>query len=76
MTYSNLLQLLRPDLFAKIGFLILDLFFIIFLAVAIRQVFTMNTIVSDSHDSFLIKSLVFLLFFLAISLFLTALVIL
>jgi len=63
-------------LLIKIGFLTLDLFFVLFLAVAARQVFAMDTIVNDATNSILIKGPIILLLLLSISLFLTALVIL
>ncbi len=60
----------------KIGFLVIDFAFIIFLAVILKQVHTMNTIINDSNDSSIIRSVAFFLFIAAVSLFLTALVIL
>jgi hypothetical protein len=73
---TKLLPFIQFDLFIKIGFLAGDLFFILFLLVAARQVFAMNKIINDDNDSFFVKTSVFLLLIIAISLFLTALVIL
>jgi hypothetical protein len=73
---DKLLPFIKFSLFAKIGFLAIVLFFIIFLIIAVRQVFAMNTIVSESNTSFVVKAAILLLFVVAVSLFLTALVIL
>ena len=73
---SNLIQLNQIHTLIKIGFLILDFAFIVFLVVVVKQVQTMNTIVNDSNDSSIIKSTALLLLIAGISLFLTALVIL
>jgi len=73
---SQILQISQMGSFVKIGFLIIDIAFTLFLFVVIKQVYTMNTIVNDSNDSSLIKSGAFLLFIIAVSLFLTGLVIL
>jgi hypothetical protein len=64
------------SLFIKTGFLAVDLCFILFLLVAARQVFAMNKIINDDNDSFFVKTSVLLLLIFAVSLFLTALVIL
>ncbi|PIR79810.1 MAG: hypothetical protein COU25_03520 [Candidatus Levybacteria bacterium CG10_big_fil_rev_8_21_14_0_10_35_13] len=60
----------------KIFFLAVSALFIIFLIVVVRQVYSMNTIVHDIHDEFIIKSAAIILFIISLSLFLTALVIL
>ncbi len=73
---TDLLPFIKFSLFAKIGFLGIDFLFIIFLLVAIRQVYAMDAIISDVHDSGIIKLGAVLLFIIAVSLFLTALVIL
>jgi len=72
----NLIPFMQFGLFIKVGFLAVDLCFILFLAVAARQVFAMNKIVSDDSDSLAIKSSALILFIISVSLFLTALVIL
>jgi len=72
----NLLPFMQFSLFIKIGFLIVDLCFMLFLLVAARQVFAMNKIINDDNDSFFVKTSVLLLLIFAVSLFLTALVIL
>jgi len=73
---ANLLPFIQFDLFIKIGFLAVALFFIVFLAIAARQVFAMNSIVTDSSNSSFIKISAIILLILSISLFLTALAIL
>ena len=60
----------------KFGFLTVGVLFIIFLVVVVRQVFSMNEIVSDANDTPIIKSSSILLLIIAISLFVVALVIL
>ena len=62
--------------FAKVGFLALDFFFVLFLLVAIRQVYAMNAIISGSGNPYVVKVSVLVLLVIAVSLFLTALVIL
>jgi ABC-type dipeptide/oligopeptide/nickel transport system permease subunit len=74
--FINILQITQIHTLIKIGFLIIDFAFIVFLGVVIKQVHMMNTIVNDSKDSSIIKSIAFILFIAALSLFLTALVIL
>jgi hypothetical protein len=64
------------NLIFKIGFLLADLFAIIFLLVVLKQIFSMDHIVHDSSDFMFIKNIGFLLLFVAISLFLISLVIL
>ena len=60
----------------KLGFLIADLFAIIFLFVVIKQISSMNHIIHDSNDYVFIKTLSLLLILIAISLFIVCLVIL
>lgn len=60
----------------KLAYLIVDFMFIIFIIIVIRQVFSMNTIVNDSNDSLILKLGVFVLFGIAVSLFVATLVIL
>jgi hypothetical protein len=74
--FSNLLQTPQINILFKIGFLIANFIFIIFLIVVIREVRTMSTIVSNNNNTSTIKSAILLLFIVAVSLFLTALVIL
>jgi hypothetical protein len=64
------------NLMFKIGFLVANLFIIIFLLVVLRQVFSMDHIIHDSNDSMFIKTFTFILLFAAISLFLISLAIL
>jgi len=76
ISLDKLLPFIQFGLFIKIGFLAIDLFFILFLLIAVRQVFAMDTIVNDASNGVIIKGSVILLLLLSISLFLTALVIL
>jgi hypothetical protein len=73
---SEILPFLQFSFFAKIGFLAIDFFFVLFLIVAVRQVYAMNSIISGSGNPYVIKLAVFVLLLVAVSLFLTALVIL
>ena len=61
---------------AKVFFLVVDLLFTIFLLVVLKQVTSMNIIISDENDSFILKSYIIILLIISVSLFLTALVIL
>jgi hypothetical protein len=74
--YANLLQLLQMNNVFKIGFLTVNFIFIIFLVIVLKQIQAMNTIVSNANDSAIIKLAATLLLIIAVSLFLTALVIL
>ncbi|MCL4419014.1 hypothetical protein M1146_02835 [Patescibacteria group bacterium] len=70
---------LNPDLsviYIKIIFLIFSLMLAVFLIVVLKQVLSLNTIIDDKSDSFILKEAALLLFIFSISLFLTALVIL
>ena len=73
---TNFLPVAQMNFFIKAGFLILALAFILFLLVVIKQVNTMNTIVNDDNSSSVVKTATVLIFAVAVSLFLTALVIL
>ena len=73
---DNLANLFNFSSLVKTGFLVLDLMLAFFLLVVIKQAFSMNTIVHDVNDSAIIKAGAILLFILAVSLFLLALVIL
>lgn len=72
----NLLPILQLNNLFKIGFLLINLIYIVFLIIIIEQARTMNTIVSNSNNASTIKSAILILFIIAVSLFLTALVIL
>jgi hypothetical protein len=72
----KILPFLQFNLFVKIGFLAVDFFFVLFLIVAVRQVYAMNAIISGSGNPLIVKLAVITLLLIAISLFLTALVIL
>ncbi|MEK7551336.1 MAG: DUF5657 family protein [Patescibacteria group bacterium] len=60
----------------KVAFLATDLMFVFFLIVVFRQVNLMRAIVNDTNDSLFLKSVIIVLIIGAVSLFLTALVIL
>lgn len=60
----------------KVAFLATSFMFILFLIVVYRQVGLMRAIVNDTNDSYVLKSLIIILIAGAVSLFLTALVIL
>lgn len=77
MNYSDkILPFIQLNLWVKVGFLAMDFFFVLFLIVAVRQVYAMNAIISGSGNPYIIKLAIFVLLFVAVSLFLTALVIL
>ncbi len=63
-------------IFLKIALLIFDLFFIVFLLIVLKQVMSMNSIVNEVHDAFVLKTLSVISVIFGLSLFLTALVIL
>lgn len=63
-------------LLTKVFFLTVDFLFLVFLIVVFRQVLSMNTIVEDTHDSLILKLGAFGLVMIALSLFLTGIVIL
>ena len=73
---DKILPFLQFSLLAKVGFLAVDFFFVLFLIVAVRQVYAMDSIISGSGNPFVIKLAAVVLLLIAISLFLTALVIL
>ncbi|HUD09666.1 MAG TPA: DUF5657 family protein [Patescibacteria group bacterium] len=73
---AKILPFLQFSFLAKAGFLAIDFFFMLFLIVAVRQVYAMNEIISGSGNPYAIKLAVFALLLVAVSLFLTALVIL
>lgn len=60
----------------KVFFLVVSLIFTIFLIIVYRQFNYMDKIIKDLQDSPILKSIILLLLFLSVSLFLTALVIL
>jgi hypothetical protein len=73
---AKILPFMQFGFFAKVGFLALDFFFVLFLLVAARQVYAMNAIISGSGNPYVVKVSVLVLLVIAVSLFLTALVIL
>jgi hypothetical protein len=73
---DKILPFLQFNFLTKVGFLAVDFFFILFLVVAVRQVYAMNSIISGSGNPFIVKLIAVILLLISISLFLTALVIL
>jgi len=47
----NTIQITQALNLTKIGFLVIDFVFIVFLFVVIKQVHMMNTVINDSNDS-------------------------
>ena len=77
MEQFNLFSQTQLALFVtKTFFLVASFLFTVFLIVVARQVFSMNTIVHDTHDEFILKAASIALFIASLSLFLTAIVIL
>jgi hypothetical protein len=73
---DKILPFMQFSSFAKIGFLAIDFFFVLFLIVAARQFYAMNSIISGTGNPQVVKLAVFILLLVTVSLFLTALVIL
>jgi hypothetical protein len=73
---NSLFNFSGANLIFKIGFLLVDLFAIIFLLIVLKQILSMDHIVHDSNDFMFIKNIGFLLLLVAVSLFLVSLVIL
>jgi hypothetical protein len=73
---AEILPFLQFNFLAKTGFLAIDFFFVLFLLVAIKQVYAMNAIISGNGNPLVVKIWAILLLIIAVSLFLTALVIL
>lgn len=68
--------ILNPFLVLKIGFLIVDLFYIIFLFILLNRIMSMSAIVREEHDEVILRSVAIFKILLAISLFLLAIAIL
>lgn len=64
---------LSPFLILKIGFLIIDLFYIFFLFVLLNRILSMSKIVKEEHDEVILRSIAVFKILLAISLFLLGL---
>lgn len=60
----------------KIFFLVVNFMFIVFLIVVFRQIISMNTLVHEANDSFILRFFAFILIIFSVSLFFAALVIL
>ena len=73
---DKILPFMQFSLFAKVGFLAVDFFFVIFLIIALKQVYAMNSIVGGTGNPFVVKLIAIILLLISVSLFLTALVIL
>lgn len=69
-------NLLNPFIVLKIGFLVVDLFYIIFLFILLNRILSMNKIVKEVHDEVIIRSIAIFKILLAISLFLLAIAVL
>ncbi len=69
-------NLFNPFLVLKIGFLIVDLFYIVFLFILLNRILSMNKVVKEVHDEMIIRSIAIFKILLAISLFLLALAVL
>lgn len=68
-------QLLEVTFLVKLFFLVLNIIYIIFLLVVLKQVGSMNAVLSEGFE-WLLKAIAFSMIGLAVLLFLTALVIL
>ncbi len=73
---NNLFIVSGINMMLKIGFLVIDLFTIVFLLVVLKQILSMNHIIHDSNDFSFIKTFTLLLVLIAVSLFVVCLVIL
>lgn len=69
-------SILSPFLVLKIGFLIVDLFYIFFLFVLLNRILSMSRIVKEEHDEVILRSIAVFKILLAVSLFLLGLAIL
>ncbi len=69
-------NLFNPFIVLKIGFLIVDLFYIVFLFILLNRILSMNKVVKEVHDEMIIRSIAIFKILLAISLFLLALAVL
>lgn len=76
LNFSLFDQLLNPFFLLKIGFLLVIFIYIIFSLVVLNQVSAMNNIIKEVRSSAIIFFLAILNLFLAVSLFIIALVIL
>jgi len=66
----------NPFLILKIGFLIVDLFYIFFLFVLLNRILSMSKIVKEVHDEVILRSIAVFKILLAISLFLLGIAVL
>lgn len=60
----------------KVGFLILDVFYIVFLFILLNRIYSMERIFKEKHDQVILKSIAVFKILLALSLFLLGLAIL
>lgn len=74
--FNSLLNINLVFFIIKIFFLACSLLFTIFLLVVLKQVISMNSLVKDENDSFILRFVALGLLISSLSLFLTALVIL
>lgn len=68
--------LLNPFLVLKIGFLVLDLFYIFFLFILLNRIKSMSKIVREEHDEVILSSIATFKILLAVSLFLLGIAVL
>lgn len=73
---TEILSNINAFFILKVGFLIVDSFYIFFLFVVLNRVISMNKIVKEDHDEKLISLFAVFNILIAISLFLLALAIL
>lgn len=67
---------LNPLSVLKIGFLVIDLFYIIFLLILLDRIKSMSKIVREEHDAVVLRSVAVFKILASISLFLLALAVL
>lgn len=68
--------ILNPYFVLKIGFLVVDLFYIVFLFILLNRILSMSEIVKEEHEEVIIRSIAIFKILLAISLFLLGLAVL
>lgn len=73
---TEILSNINAFFILKVGFLIVDSFYILFLLIVLNRVISMNKIVKEDHDEKLISLFAVFNILIAISLFLLALAIL
>jgi hypothetical protein len=69
-------NLIKSFMLIKIGFLIIDFFYVIFSIILLNQVFAMNNIIREDGNYLILQYISFLYIILGISLFVISLAIL